>query len=517
MEETYKKRRFKQTGIRWKMLSIFLVFILLFALMMWVFQIQMLNYFYQAVKYNEFEKIVELISNSKGDTESIEQIILNHSDESYDDIWIYKLSNGNEQVVDGSILFDDVHDNNALFLEKEFGILYNKTKLNGGRYVAVFSDKYFQPDSYFEFKILTDNSGDKDFRPIDTSFGKDANVIQLDIVNSSSGDNILIIQKASLAPTNALINTIEAQVIFVTVFLVIFAIILVIVFSRIITKPIVNMNESAKKLAEGKYDIEFKGKNYREISELSDTLNYAAKELSKNDLLQKELISNISHDLRTPLTMIRGYSELMRDIPEENNAENFQIIIDEAARLSELVNAMLDLSKIQAGVRVPQMQIFSLTETINGALSRYEKLIEQDNYKIEFVAGEEIFVCADSGMILQVVYNFINNAINYTGADKYVRVEQTLIKNKVRISVIDTGEGIPEDKVPYIWDRYYKVDKVHRRATVGSGLGLSIVKSVLEAHGASYGVVTGEGKGSTFWFELDVAAPKKYDETLVKH
>ena len=500
-----KKRRFRQCGIRWKMLSILLVFILLFALTIWVFQVQMLNYFYQVVKYNEFEKTVEVITNSADKMDRLEQIIHNHSGESYDDIWIYRLSRDSGELDNGEILFDDVHDDNALFLEGEFNSLYQTTIANGGRYIAVFSDKYFQPNSYFEFKILTDNNGDKDFRPVTTRLGREANVIQLDIVSLSNGEDILVIQKASLSPTNALINTIEAQVIFVTLVLAVFSIILVIVLSRIITKPIVRVNESAKQLAEGKYSIEFKGNNYREISELSDTLNYAAKELSKNDMLQKELISNISHDLRTPLTMIKGYSELMRDIPGENTAENFQIIIDEATRLSELVDAMLDLSKIQSGVRVPQKQVFSLTELVNITLSRYEKLVLQEGYKLEFISDQEIFVCADRTMILQVIYNFINNAINYTGNDKFVHVEQKLLDGKVRISVIDTGDGISEDKIPYIWDRYYKIDKVHKRATVGSGLGLSIVKSVLEAHEASYGVITGEGKGSTFWFELDVA------------
>ncbi len=512
-----KKRRFRQCGIRWKMLSILLVFILLFALMIWVFQIQMLNYFYQVVKYNEFEELVDIIDNSSDDIENLEQIIYNHSHESYDDVWVYNLTTVNDEVVESEILFDDVHDNHSMFLEREFGILYDKTRANGGRYIALFSNKYFQPDSYFEFKILADNNGDKEYRPIITRMSKEADVIQLDILDLSENKSVLVIQKASLAPTNALINTIESQVIFVTLVLALFSILLVIVLSRIITKPIVRVNESAKQLAEGRYAIEFKGNNYREISELSDTLNYAAKELSKNDMLQKELISNISHDLRTPLTMIKGYSELMRDIPGENTAENFQIIIDEATRLSELVNAMMDLSKIQAGVRVPQKQVFSLTEIVNVTLLRYEKLIVQEGYKIEFDSNEEIFVCADSGMVLQVIYNFINNAINYTGEDKFVRVEQTRIDDKVRISVIDTGEGISEDKVPYIWDRYYKVDKVHKRATVGSGLGLSIVKSVLEAHGASYGVITGEGKGSTFWFELTVVDPDEYNAAIVEY
>ena len=383
-----KKRRFRQCGIRWKMLSIILVFILLFALTIWVFQIQMLNYFYQAVKYNEFDKTVEIITESDKDEKQLEQLVHNHSEESYDEIWIYKIGDGFVDDLDKVIFSVDEHDVSAIFLEKNFNDFYQKAKSNGGRYIAVFSDKYFQSGSYFEFKIINDNLGDKDFRPIITRRVKDSNAIQLDILEISNNEELIIIQKANLAPTQALTNTIEAQVIFITIVLVIFAVILVLVLSRFITKPIVIVNESAKQLANGKYDIEFKGTNYREISELSDTLNYAANELSKNDKLQKELISNISHDLRTPITMIKGYSELMRDIPDENTPENFQIIIDEATRLSELVNAMLDLSKIQSGVRVPDKQLFSLTEVVKSTLLRYEKLVEQEGYKIDFVYDE---------------------------------------------------------------------------------------------------------------------------------
>ena len=194
----------------------------------------------------------------------------------------------------------------------------------------------------------------------------------------------------------------------------------------------------------------------------------------------------------------------MRDIPGENTPENFQIIIDETTRLAELVDGMLDLSKIQSGARVPDKRIFCLTDVIRATLVRYEKLVLQEGYRIEFDFSEDVFVLADKNMILQVVYNFINNAINYTGNDKYVRVLQEILDNKVRISVIDTGEGIREEDIPHIWDRYYKVDKVHRRATVGTGLGLSIAKDVLEVHEAVYGVESKPKEGSPCYYELEL-------------
>ena len=504
-----KKRR--QLGIKWKMLFIIFAFICLFTVIMWVFQIQMLNHFYQGSKYKELEMTKKTVESFKDDNLKIVETASQRADETYDDIWIYRVD-GENVTEDRPIVFSrGSHDSHAVFLQKKFDDLYLEAKNNSGCYIAVFSVKYFNPNSYYDFEIFDDNKNNPEGIPYVTTNIVDSNAIRLDIIDLDDGSELLLIQRTKLAPMSALVDTIKTQVVLTSIILIIFASVMVIVVSHIITVPIIRINESAKSLAKGKYDVSFKGDNYREISELSDTLNYAAVELSKNDKLQKELISNISHDLRTPLTTIRGYSEVMRDIPGEITPENFQVIIDETTRLTELVNGMLDLSKIQSGVRVPEKQLFCLTEVIKSTLIRYEKLVTQEAYKIDFIFDDELFVYADRTMILQVLYNFINNAINYTGEDRYVCVEQKLISDKIRISISDTGEGIADEYLPYIWDRYYKVDKVHRRATVGTGLGLSIVKGVLEAHGAAYGVKSEVGKGSTFYFELECVDPKDYN------
>jgi signal transduction histidine kinase len=265
------------------------------------------------------------------------------------------------------------------------------------------------------------------------------------------------------------------------------------------------MNAAAAELAGGNYDASFRGDGCLETRELAATLNYASSELSKTDHLQKELIANISHDLRTPLTMIRGYGEVMRDIPEENTPENVQVIIDEAARLSELVSDLLDISKLQAGTRALTPERFDLTATMREVMQRYEKLTAHDGYTIAFSEQGEAEILADRQMILQVVYNIINNAINHAGPGKHVWVEQTVEDGFVRIRVQDDGPGIQPTQIPLIWDRYYKVDKIHRRAMVGTGLGLSIVKEILELHYASYGVESALGHGSVFWFALPLA------------
>ena len=239
-------------------------------------------------------------------------------------------------------------------------------------------------------------------------------------------------------------------------------------------------------------------------AELSDVLNATALELNKNENLRRELIANVSHDLRTPLTMIIAYAEVMRDLPGENTPENVQVVIDEAERLTNLVNDMLDISKLQAGVMVKNAEVYNLTQSIQSVFERYNKLKEQDGYTIEFEFDREAQVEADEYKIFQVIYNLINNAINYTEKNKTVWVRQKVIGEKVRIEVTDSGEGIAPEALPYVWERYYKVDKTHKRAVMGTGLGLSIVKNILELHNADYGVESEVGQGSTFWFELEI-------------
>ncbi|MBP5289360.1 MAG: two-component sensor histidine kinase, partial [Clostridia bacterium] len=240
-----------------------------------------------------------------------------------------------------------------------------------------------------------------------------------------------------------------------------------------------------------------------EIMELSDTLSEAAGEINKVETLRRELIANVSHDLRTPLTLITGYSEVMRDLPGENTPENLQIVIDETRRLSDLVTDLLDLSKMEAGMDSLKKERLDLVPLLREIMHRYEKLTENDGFNLSFDVDESsCYVQADSVKISQAVYNLINNAINYCGEDKTVIVRLSVSGECARLDVIDHGEGIPEEKLKDIWDRYYRVDKNHKQAKVGTGLGLSIVKEVLQLHKARFGVESRVGQGSDFWFEI---------------
>ena len=178
-------------------------------------------------------------------------------------------------------------------------------------------------------------------------------------------------------------------------------------------------------------------------------------------------------------------------------------------RLSALVSDILDLSKLESGVQKMDWQPVALTQSIRGILTRYGCLVGQDGYQIHLDTQEEVWVEGDAVRLEQVLYNLVNNAIHYTGPDKSITITQTVADGWVTVTVADTGEGIAPEQLPLIWDRYYKIDKNHRQTAVGSGLGLSIVKGVLEQHHARYGVDSVVGEGSRFWFALPVLSQEE--------
>lgn len=322
------------------------------------------------------------------------------------------------------------------------------------------------------------------------------------IAEKLDGTQVMIGINARITPLSATVQTLRIQILCIGVLFFILAGFLAVWMSRFIAKPIEDINRSSKELARGNYEVSFNGRGYREITELSDTLNVTAQALGRVDRLRKDLVANVSHDLRTPLTMIIGYGEVMRDIPGENTPENIQIIVDEAQRLSLLVDDLLNLSQVEAGVRRMEKSQFNLTEEIRKTLSRYQKLVEQQGYTVAFEAEGDAWVYADQVKIGQVVYNLINNAISFTGEEKKVTVRQNITASQVRIDVIDYGVGIPPEEMDSIWDCYYSKKTPHRRAVIGTGLGLSIVKEVLQLHNAAFGVDSKPEKGSDFWFIL---------------
>lgn len=298
----------------------------------------------------------------------------------------------------------------------------------------------------------------------------------------------------------------------IAIFVFVFSFAVSSALSGVLTKPIVEMTEKAKKLAAGDFSVDFHGQAYgSEMEQLAQTLNFARDEISRSDCMQKELIANVSHDFKTPLTMIKAYASMIQEISGDNpekRTKHTQVIIDEADRLTSLVNDVLDLSKMQSGIEVLKPKVFNLSEYTGDVLEKFGYLSEKDGYRFVTKIEKGLFTRADPIKIGEVLYNLIGNAVNYTGEDKQVTVELfRLPDGTVRFSVSDTGKGIKPEEISTIWDRYYRSSEAHKRPVKGTGLGLSIVKTILEKHNFRFGVESTPGKGSTFYVIFPLADP----------
>ncbi len=325
-------------------------------------------------------------------------------------------------------------------------------------------------------------------------------IIYARVVAGEYGNAVIFIY-SGISPISATVRTVTSQLYIIAGMMLVLIIALTFIIYRGIAKPLIQITEAAKYLPEGKYEVDANTNKYREAEELNKTLTEAARDIQKADKAKRDLISNVSHDLRTPLTMISGYGEMMRDLPGEKTDENIQVIIDESKRLNNLVNDLLDLSKLQDNRIILEKQEFDLTKMIEMQIRKYDVYRYKDGFDIQVEGLEKsAYILGDQKRLEQVFNNFMINAINYSTDKKKIIVREILSDHDVRIEVQDFGEGIEESKLPDIWDRYYKIDKTHVRATQGSGIGLSIVKEILSLHGFEYGVNSKVNEGSTFYF-----------------
>lgn len=377
---------------------------------------------------------------------------------------------------------------------------------NLGRFSFLYDDVYKKyGESMYKLRTTLTNSNEKFATEIykNVHLNSDELICAM-LIDSSSEQNYVVYVETTIEPVTATTTMFNKQLFFITIILVEISFIMAMIFSRRIAKPISQITKTAKKFGQGDMDVVFKGEDYKEASELANTLNNAKDEISKVTNLRRDLIANVSHDLRTPLTMIKAYAEMIRDLSGDNpvkRAEHIDVIIEESDRLTALVNNLLELSKLESGNAELEVSEFSVHSFLDDIMKRYTILIERDGYNIELIKSEDRLINADYDKMSQVLYNFINNAVNYSGNSKDIQIKQINKDSNVRIEIIDHGVGIPKDMLPVVFDRYYRGNKT-QRDVVGSGIGLSIVKGILKSHGLPFGVMSEEGKGSLFWFEF---------------
>jgi signal transduction histidine kinase len=280
--------------------------------------------------------------------------------------------------------------------------------------------------------------------------------------------------------------------------------------SKRISRPILRLKDSAKGLARGEFEAEPSAGDYAEIIELTEELARATRELTRAEGYRRELLANVSHDLKTPLTIIKFYGELLRDVsggdPGKREA-HCEKIIEESDRLAEMVNELLEASKLQQTQKI-ELAPLRLDSLLRETTERFSALQERGELRFELAIEEGVAVNGKKDLLERAIYNLIANAASFTReGDRRVwirlRTVQTAGARQIaRVEVADAGPGIPPEELPFIWERYYKSSQPHRRGVTGSGLGLAIVRTALQLHGAKFGAESEMGRGSCFWFEM---------------
>lgn len=453
---------------------LFAVFCLFFI---WLFQYVFLSNYYRSSKINSISAAASSVINA--------------------------YNTDDEELVNRKIAYEN---SLCLVITDESG---NKLNIENdlGSYSVLSRDIEYNYSMYiYDLKNELEKSGEDHITKIEKN--EDLDVEEMfycaKIYTDESEDQAFLLMECTVEPIDSTVKVIREQLVFLTIILAELAFIVAMFISMRVSLPIVRITKTAKEFGAGDYSVEFKGKGYREIAELSSVLNDAKNDIKKVSDLRKDLIANISHDLRTPLTMVKAYAEMIRDLSGDNPVkrnEHVQIIIDEADRLSNLVNNLLELSKLESGNMELNIKEFSIVDKLKDCMTRYNLLVEQNGYDLKYEEDEDRKVKADPDKLDQVIYNFINNAINYTGDEKIIRIKQINLDKAVRIEVSDNGKGIAKELLPKVFDRYYRDAKV-KRDVVGTGLGLAICKEILKCHNFAFGVRSEEGKGSTFWFEI---------------
>ena len=487
-------------GMRWRIFIYLLGFAIIMIILLWLFQIVYLDQFYEQTKRDQIESAYNNISQHLDDDDLADytkDIALMYN--ICVDVYTLDRTNGLlfgvEKIVSVDILGDCIIHHMA---EIEKARLYSEAEVNPEGYMQIFSRLSFNHfeslDSDTELTITKDDSLSK-------------SLVYSRLATDREGNSYLLLLNSTITPVSATVAALRAQLVIISVILIILALVISFIIARRLSRPIRKLNVAAKKMAKGDLTVNFPAEGYKEISELADTLNYASSELARTDALQKDIVANISHDIRTPLTMISGYAEFMRDFPDEDHSESIEVIVNETERLRDLVNDILDNSRISAGVSSIEPHVFNFTESLAGFISNYNHLMEFKGYRIDFEADTVAWLNADERRMLQAIGNMLNNALTHIGEDKLIIVRQLVKGDTMRVEISDHGCGIPQEDIPHIWERYYRTD-APAKGNHGSGLGLSIVKGIFDMHGAKYGVISKIGEGSTFWFEMKIILPE---------
>ena len=314
---------------------------------------------------------------------------------------------------------------------------------------------------------------------------------------------------------------------YVGIIAVILSAVTVVFVTKRVTMPVLELTEISRRMIGLDFDAKYHGNGKNELDQLGEHMNQLSETLERTiselksannelkldnerkteiDEMRKEFLSNVSHELKTPLALIQGYAEGLQEcINDDAESRNFycDVIIDEADKMNQMVKKLLTLNQLEFGNDTVTIERFDMTELIRGVLGSSAILLEQNGITAEFAETEPAYVWADEFKIEEVMTNYLSNAIHHADFEKKISVFYTRKEDCLRISVFNTGTPIPEEDLPNLWIKFYKVDKARTREYGGSGIGLSIVKAIMDSLHRECGVINHEN-GVEFWLELDI-------------
>ena len=406
-------------------------------------------------------------------------------------------------------LFDKAEtDNTVIWLVNPYGRVYKIFDPDDKSDIEI----EFSSNSTLEFLISTQRDGTyKRVSNVDKSFK--GTVMTIAIPHKIGHDIVgaIVIHK-EVDDVGVGLSAILRQVFLLLMGSVTFAFALVFVLSRHIVRPIRDISRGAMELSRGNLDWRVTPTTQDEIGELAESFNNMAEELKIQDGLRNTFIANVSHELRTPLASVQGFIQGMLDraIEEDDRDKYLEIVLSETKRMNLLISDLLSLAKIESGKFPMEYSEFDINELLRRCLLMFEQRIEEKQLKVSIKIGEDrLAVWADQDRISQVITNLVDNAVKFTPPGGKLSVWTKIKGNKVSIHIADTGIGIPEEDQPFIFERFFKVDKSHSKSIPGTGIGLSIVKRIIAQHGEKISLESREGEGTTFTFTLTCAFPDK--------
>ena len=430
------------------------------------------------------------------------------SGEQTDAVRLLKTLNDKYNIM--TVIVDGINDKVIVSSARDAGFMIDKAK----KYIIGNDDRRAQiikQDNNFTIQ--------KTFEPHSRSF-------YLECWGYYSDNNTIFIMTTPLASIRESVELSNRFLAYVGIAALILGSVIIYFVSKTVTSPIMKLSEIAKRMSKLDFEAKYQGKAHNEIDLLGENINKLSDSLEKTiselktannelqrdvekkeaiDEMRKEFLANVSHELKTPIALIQGYAEgLQEEINDDPESRQFycDVIVDEAAKMNNMVKKLLTLNQLEFGEDDVQFERFDITSLISGVLQSLDILIEQKEAQVIFRHKNPVYVWADEFKVEQVVRNYVNNALNHVDGEKVIEIKITKENDMAKITVFNTGTPIPEEDLGRIWDKFYKVDKARTREYGGSGVGLSIVKAIMESMHQRYGVINYDN-GVEFWFELD--------------